>query len=121
MTRGKDQLGSYAGQSVPFAVWLAGAESRLEEEGGVPRSMERLFAKIEELDVSLEDMCVIMYMYMYVYMRVTGSGYRRFTKIKEHVASFPDSTPSFFSHVVKKKSVFFTCEKKAGSGDWERG
>ena len=52
VTRGKDQLGSYAGQSVPFAVWLAGAEARLEEGGGVPRSKERLFAKIEELDVS---------------------------------------------------------------------
>ena len=52
VTRGKDQLGSYTGQAVAFAVWLTEAEARLEEGGGVPRSRERLFAKIEEFDVS---------------------------------------------------------------------
>ncbi len=51
MTRGKDQLASCAGQAIPFSVWLTEAEGKLEEGGVVPRSRERLFSKIEELDV----------------------------------------------------------------------
>ena len=33
------------------------------------------------------------------------------------IASFPVSTPSFFSHIA----FFYSMRKKAGSGDWERG
>ena len=60
MTRGKDQLSSYAGQAVPFTVWLTEAEGKLEEGGGVPRNRERLFSKIEELDVSQSEWCSVM-------------------------------------------------------------
>ena len=51
-TVGKQHLSSYAGQSVPFAVWLSGAEGRLRNLGPLPRSKERLFSCVEEFQVS---------------------------------------------------------------------
>ena len=50
-TVGKQHLSTYAGQSVPFAVWLSGAEERLRNLGPLPRSKERLFSCVEEFQV----------------------------------------------------------------------
>ena len=51
---GKDHLTSYADLSLPFAVWIKGAESRLQSDAKLPKRKEQLLKEKEELDVSLK-------------------------------------------------------------------
>ncbi len=47
----RGHLGAYVTAVGPFAVWLSGAERRLEEAEPVPRTKEALFATVEESEV----------------------------------------------------------------------
>ena len=49
---GKDHLTSYADLSLPFTIWIKGAESRLQSDAKLPKSKEQLLTEKEELDVS---------------------------------------------------------------------
>ena len=49
---GKGYLTSYADLSLPFTVWVKGAETRLQLDVKLPRSREQLLKEKEELDVS---------------------------------------------------------------------
>lgn len=48
---GKDHLACYADLSLPFTVWIKGAETRLQSEAKLPTNKDHLLREKEELDV----------------------------------------------------------------------